>query len=434
MNNALAVALGKDDRRTAPGFRSVPRNTLLLLVGQLLVQASTALIGILVARHLGRESYGQYALAFSFSGTAGQLFSLGVDSIVVREVAREPLRYRAIFGAALWIRLVMLPVITVGMTLVAVLLGYEVEQRGYIFMAALVLGMTTLSDVPRSIFQARQQMVYDTLTRSLDKVVALVLVFVAVMVLGVASVGVVLGLTLAGGVTGLIAAAFILVRRFGAPALGHPREALQLVRISLPLMGSMILLVIYEQLPTIMLSRFHPYTEVASYNAALSLVLPFGLLAMAVQGALLPALAVSMRGRGLDPRAHGRAVGINLLLALPICISLYITAPLLIHALYGAAFDESIGILRVLILLIPILYTSIYGNTLYIAGAIQQKLLLIVLLNLALTVLLGFVLIPAGGSLGAVIVRILAPSIGTVVMLVLAPRWLRRAPSGATTA
>ena len=400
-------------------------NTVTLITGQLIVQACSALIGILIARYVGKSDYGQYVLAFSFSGTVGLLFSMGADYVVVREVAREPERYRNLFGAALWIRLITLPLISIGMTLLAVVLGYEIEQRGYIFMAALVLGMTTLSDVPRSIFQARQRMTFDTLTRGLDKVCALVLIVVAVMVWNTQSIALIFVLTLVGSVTGLVTASFALRRLVGTPTLGHPREAIRLMRRSLPLIVSMILMIVFEQLPIILLSRSHSYTDVASYGAALSLVSPFGLLAIALQASLLPRLSILTHRRSLDPRAHARAVGLNILIALPFCVALYLAAPLLIHALYGDEFASVVEHLRVMILLLPVMYANIYGNTLLIAAGKTRQLLFIVLLNLTLTIALSIWLIPAGASLGAIMVRILAPAVGTIVMLVLAPRWLR---------
>jgi O-antigen/teichoic acid export membrane protein len=402
-------------------------NTLTLIAGQMLVQASTALIGILIARYLGKESYGQYVLAFAFSGTVGLLFSMGADYIVIREIARDPSRYRALFSAALWIRIVTLPLISGGLALLAALLGYEVEQRGYIFLAALVLGLTTLGDLPRSVFQARQRMTLDTLTRGLDKVCALVLVVTGVMMLGNASISAILMLLIVGSLLGTGAAVITLTRIAGAPHLQHPREAVGLMRRSLPLIASMILMIVFEQLAMILLSLSHSYYDIGSYGAALSLVSPFGLLALALQASLLPRLAVSTQ-RGIDPRAHARAIALNLAITLPMCAALYLAAPLLVSALYGDEFAPVIETLRALILLLPVLYVSIYGNTLLIAAGKTRHLLGIVLFNLALTLVFGAIIIPAGGSMGAVIVRVLAPAIGTIIMMVLIPRWLRAAP------
>lgn len=434
MKLAPPVAIAESERRTVQVIGTVFRNTVLLIIGQLIVQASMALIGIVVARYLGRESYGQYALAFSFGGTVGQLFALGTDWVVIREIARDPSRYQTMFGSAMWIRLIMFPLVTIGTTLVTVLLGYDIDQRGYIFLGLLVLGLTTLSDLPRSVFQAHQQMVYDTITRGAERVIALMLIFAATVYMGVRDIGMLLMLTVVSSIIGVIATHILLLRHIGKPKFGHPREALRLVRESFPLVSSMILLVVYEQLPVIMLSRLSSYDEVASFVSALSLIMPFSFIAIALRGSLLPSLSVALRNRGLEIDTHIKSIGFNLLLAIPIAIVMYIAAPFLIHMLYGDQFNESIPVLRALVLLVPVLFMVIYGNTLSIAGAIQRKLLWIVLLNLVLTIVLGFILIPAGGSMGAVITRILAPAVGTVILLVLAPRWVRRPVSGANSA
>ena len=68
----------------------IAKNSFILIAGQFIVQFSAAVIGILVARFLGDEAYGRYSLAFVVAGTFGILFTLGVDNIIIREIARSP--------------------------------------------------------------------------------------------------------------------------------------------------------------------------------------------------------------------------------------------------------------------------------------------------------------------------------------------------------
>lgn len=66
----------------------IARNSLTLIGGQITVQISGIILGTLFARSLGESGYGQYSISLAF-GIFSILFSMGVDSLVVRDLAQD---------------------------------------------------------------------------------------------------------------------------------------------------------------------------------------------------------------------------------------------------------------------------------------------------------------------------------------------------------
>jgi len=151
----------------------------MLFAGKVIVQFFSMLVGILVARYLGKSIFGQYSLAIVFVGMFSVFFTLGTDPIVVRQIVQFPDREQQTVSSAYWIRLAGFPLTLVVAILGGYLFGYSSTQRFYIILAAGVVGVSSLGDLPRMVFQGLQQMELDTITRALEKIMALILVWIA---------------------------------------------------------------------------------------------------------------------------------------------------------------------------------------------------------------------------------------------------------------
>ena len=91
---------------------------------------------------MGQTIYGQYSLAFAFVGMIAFLFTMGVDSILVRQVAQTPAHIEGSLNAAFGLRLIGFPLALVAAILVSRIIGYPIEQQRYILMAVFVVGLS----------------------------------------------------------------------------------------------------------------------------------------------------------------------------------------------------------------------------------------------------------------------------------------------------
>lgn len=419
-----AVPARRETLEARPRPLLVMRNALMLALGQIIVQISAVLIGILVARVLGQAAYGQYGVAFAFATMFGLLFYLATDTLMVREIARDP-SPAGVWGmirAGLWIRLVCFPLAVVSIVGGALLVGYDPAQVTLIALAALALGVSIAADLLRAGLQGLQRMDLDTAARAAEKFTALALA--AAVVLLTRSLPLAIAMMLLAALVGVAVSAALLLRLSGRPATLAPRPhaSLRLLRLSLPWSGSMIVIALYQQLPIVILSQHAPIHEVGLYNAANGVVAPFLLLPVAFGTALLPALTRHRTGL----RGFGGLLALTVALALAVMGGLLLLGDWPIRVLFGPEFVDAYVVLPWLALLTVPEFVIAFLINFLIARDQQRWLPYGSLTSLALTILLCLLLIPAYGMLGAALARVCATSGGAAVMLLFALGAVRR--------
>jgi O-antigen/teichoic acid export membrane protein len=89
-----------------PGFRKYFANTSWLIAERILRMVVALFVSVYVARYLGPERFGLLNYANSFVGLFIALATLGLDSIVVRELVKTPERREELLGTAFGLKIV----------------------------------------------------------------------------------------------------------------------------------------------------------------------------------------------------------------------------------------------------------------------------------------------------------------------------------------
>jgi PST family polysaccharide transporter len=96
------AALGQ---KISPNLQKVIKNTAWLFADKVLRMGMALVVGVWMARYLGVQKFGLYNYALSFAGLFGMFATLGLDTIVVRDIVRQPSNKDEILGTTLGIRL-----------------------------------------------------------------------------------------------------------------------------------------------------------------------------------------------------------------------------------------------------------------------------------------------------------------------------------------
>ncbi len=102
MINKLATVTQK----FSPSRRKIIANSAWLLADKILRLGSALFVGVWVARYLGPEQFGLFNYAVAFVSLFGTLATLGLDSIIVRDIVREPSCKDEILGTAFVLKLI----------------------------------------------------------------------------------------------------------------------------------------------------------------------------------------------------------------------------------------------------------------------------------------------------------------------------------------
>jgi O-antigen/teichoic acid export membrane protein len=324
-------------------------NSAWLLVDQLIRMAAGLLVGVWIARYLGPEKFGWLNYAAAVIGTVGALTSLGLNSVVVRELAKEPESADAWMGAAFFLKSLGG---TAGFLICVVVAWVQPDTlsatRPLIVIVALGLFFQGW-DVYDVYFQATGMSRISAWVRIAACVLAnlfkvfLILAHASLALLAAAAT-LELAITAAGW--------FMAGRRTGhSPGtfrLERGRMA-TLLRESWPLALSGLAIYVQAYADQLVIGLFLGGRELGEYAAALRLVAVFGFVPMVLQTVAAPELARAKRD---DARLYRRRLynfyrlmfGVFLLTAVPMAVA----GPWVITQLFGASYAGAAALVPLL--------------------------------------------------------------------------------------
>src|SRR3989304_4027149 len=133
---------------------NILRNFSFLTVGHIIEKLITFVIVVILARYLGVEGYGIYALALSFVGLFGHIFDGGLNLLLMREMSKENTDRPQLFGHILAGKIFLGFIILVAIILLAVALGYQQTVLLSIIIYGISMFFLSFSNTFRSIFIA----------------------------------------------------------------------------------------------------------------------------------------------------------------------------------------------------------------------------------------------------------------------------------------
>jgi O-antigen/teichoic acid export membrane protein len=179
------------------------------------------------------------------------------------------------------------------------------------------------------------------------------------------------------------------------------RSGTLMLRLALPLAGTLVLNYLYFRLDLLLLSWLKNDVEVARYGLAYRVLEGLMVLPTYVMLALFPSLA---RSEGDHPRLAstvGAALGGLEAIALPMAALLAIFSPEIVVLLGGHKYADAAPVLAILAVALGISYLNgVFGNALVALGH-QRRLLWLTMATLAINLIVNLALIPPWGPVGA---------------------------------
>ncbi len=185
-----------------PGFKKYFANTSWLFAGRIVQMIVGLFVGVYVARHLGPSQFGLLSYAMAFVGLFSVIASLGLDSIVVRELVKTPQKMNELLGTAFFLKIIgailMFGAIIIGMrfsgndgftNLLVIIIAFS-----YIFQAFSVIDLNFQAAV-QSRYVVRAQFVQ----LIVSSVISLFLIWIGASLLWFAIVGIISAAVLALG-------------------------------------------------------------------------------------------------------------------------------------------------------------------------------------------------------------------------------------------
>jgi O-antigen/teichoic acid export membrane protein len=394
----------------------VTRNSAFGLAAQLTIKLLSFAFSVLIVRHLGADSYGQYSAVLAFGGLFVFIGDLGLSQYAVRQVARwrdaeaGPERIDALFGSVLVLRLVLSVLAAVLLVAAAWLTGRPPVMVGAIALGTLGLVMYAVQGTSDGILAGFERLDLTAVARVLNQL-TFVVAGGAALWLGAGYYGLV-GANLAAVVLMTIfcwwAVRWLGVRPRGALARTWP----DLLRRSAPFGVIGFTLGISYRFDVVLLNIFRGDAETGYYTAAYNLVFAAALLSNVLNTALFPSLTrLAASAPEHLPRVYQRTLRYLLVLALPITLGGTALADQLIPALFTAAYEPATLALRVLIWATPLMFASEFLGYVVVIQGHERRVARAIVLSTALNATCNLLLVPRFGFVSAAVLTVMTEAV-----------------------
>jgi len=390
------------------GFRRYFANTSWLFAEKILRMLVGLVVGVWVARYLGPERYGLFSYAQSFVGLFAVVATLGLDSILVRELVKDESKRDILLGTTFRLKLL-------GAGAVLLLLAATVQftsNDGYTNALVFLIASAT-------VFQSFN--VIDLYFQS--KVLSKFVVFANTISLALLSLLKIACILLRAPLTAfaflvlldaiVLAAGFVFFYRRNKLSVRawsfDQNTAKSLLKNSWPLILSGTALMLQARIDEVMIREMLGNTETAYYSVALRLIEAFGFIPMALHSSLFPALAKAKYvSEELYRNRYLNYYRLSFFLFLFTAIPIFLFSERIVTFLYGEAYQPA-GILLSL-MAARLFFTNIgTARSAFInIESLFKYSLCSMITGTVVNVVCNYLLIPPFGSVGAVAATMLS--------------------------
>jgi O-antigen/teichoic acid export membrane protein len=385
--------------------RRVWRNSFFAFLSQLIRLSTNFLLFVGIARLYGVEAFGQFTTAHTLSTVFLLLADFGFDTLVAMEIARNRPQAMQIARRYFSQKVVFAGTATLAMLGLSFVQHFSWETRALVQIFALYVFGASLNNFFFAFFKGFEEFHHETRISFwingglLGLLIALGIVHVPIQFIALAFVVTrLMGIFMASGIAGRLAGGNVMHMTFD-----RWRETWRTVAVfgGYFLFGSLFFV-----LDTVLLSLWRGDRDVGVYQAAFKIVGLSLVVSDIAINTMIPVLA-RLHADGDDQWALlGRLLNKMLsLVALPICMVLFLYPDQIITILYGGDdFREAVPILRLFALTIYVRFAvDVYGIMMTTSQR-QTVRMYIVIAGTVLNLALNAYMIPRYGPWGAALV------------------------------
>ncbi len=401
------------------GFWETVRNIGWVSFGRIVRMGGSLVVGTVVVRYLGPSQYGAFSFAFALYGLFNIVSNLGLDYLVVSEIAltRDDEVKREILGTSLYLK--------VGASFVttAAAIWYTwMSHRSETVVIAMVAMLSIASiaqgfDVVDYFFQAR--------TRSRVVVIPQIIVFVLSNLARIAAV-----LTKSPLIVfGAIAAAEILITEIGLAIAYYVLErdffrwrfkfakAVNLLKASWPLLIASLLIIVYMRTDQVLLGTLSTKEVVGFYSAASKISEIWYAIPTLICTSVMPRL---LARKAQDPEFYYSRLqvlyGIMAAVSIVIALASMVLSKYVILLLFGRAYLPSASVLQVHVWTAPFVFIGVVSGMQLIHEGLTKISLQRSIAGALCNVLLNYLLIPHWGAVGSATATLITQFLVTYVL------------------
>jgi polysaccharide transporter, PST family len=369
------------------------------------------LIGTLVARYLGPDQFGLLNYGLAIYGLFNIISNLGLDSLVVRDIALDSKAEPHVLGTAFALKGAASIVTTIAAMVAARIL--DPRDRILIIIVALIsfASIAQALDVIDYFFQAHTRSRYTVVPRTAAFILASIAKLIAVLLhASLLTFAWIAALEVLMAELGLLVS-YIRYRKMIPRWTWNSKQAKALMTESWPLLISSIMIMIYMRTDQILLGRFSSMTTVGNYTAAIRFSEIWYAIPVIVTSSVMPKL---LKTRDANPAGYYSRLQIfyesMILVSVLVTVATLLLGPTMVHLLYGSRYSSASSILSVHIWTGVFVTVGSIGTQQYVHEKLTISSLNRTALGAIANVILNLLWIPRWGGMGSAMATLVAQS------------------------
>lgn len=373
--------------------RTIARNATVLMASQIITWVLALALAVVVPRYLGPAGAGQLHLAGSLWAIVSLAISFGMDTLLTKEIAKHPQKAGAFVGTSLGIRALFYLIGLGGLLAYTQLAGYSVTVTTLIGLFGVANIFWQIARTSRAALSGLERMEYSSLADIVSKafnttaVILLLLLGQDILLIAAVAIG-----------TALISSSiqFNAFRHLNpTPIQFNGQLSRQMPVSAFPFLLTRIAREIYIQVDVVVISLLVSEDALGWYGAADVLFGTLLFIPTVFVTAIFPALS-RLYAQTPDAVSKVTARSFNLLLlsAIPIGFGLVVLATPLTTLLFGEEFANAGPVLAVFGIVLIFTYLNMLLGQFLVATNRQNRLTVLTVIAIILTIPLDFILIP----------------------------------------
>lgn len=397
--------------RERAGVRAVLSNIGWLSGDRIVRMLAGLLVTTAIARYLGPSEFGLLNYGVAIYGLFNIVSNLGLDFLVVRELALDESDEGEILGTAFVLKVLA----SIVMTIVAVVATRLLEPGNrMLVMIVTLLSIAAISqafEVIEFSFQARTESRYSVVPRNVNMVVVSIARLAAIwMKLSLTWFVWIAAAELAMAEAGLVIS-YLKVRRPLIRWTWKLERAKLLLKESWALTISSLMLMVYMRSDQVLLGKLSSTSAVGEYSAAIRLSEIWYAIPVIICTSAMPRLLKAKAGN--PEQYYGRLQRLYesmVLVSVVVAVGTQLAGPFVVRLLYGANYAGASSILAVHIWTGVFVFAGTISGQQLIQEGLSVSLMQRALLGAVLNVLLNFWWIPRWGGVGSAMATLVAQS------------------------
>ena len=396
--------------------RRIAKNTLVLLIAQIVSMGLGFFYIMYTARYLGAEGFGVLSFGLAFTGIFSVFTDLGLSQLTVREVARDKTLASKYIGNIMTMKLFFVFLTLVLIIFFINILEYPKNTVYVVYFLSASIILNGFIQSFKSIYQAYEKMEYVSLFNILNTIFLLAGVLIAINqkfnVIAFAAIYFISSFII------LILNIFVLQIKFTKFSFLMEMDFWKTtLKEALPFGLSSIFVVIYFYIDSVMLSLMKSDEVVGWYNASYKLVYILLFIPAVYFSSIYPVMSnLFINSKDTLKFLYSTSLKYMLILGALMGISTVILADEIILLIYGTEYQPSI--LALMILIWAVFFSFLAHAPMYILNSTNKPVIYtkVVFIGMIVNVIMNLILIPKYSLNGASVATVFTEFLGFILL------------------